>query len=346
MNKRLFSQKNRIFLLFLLIVGILIWSSTFSPPLQAIQIETSDTRTSKNLNPDESVTLNEAIIVEEAHILLGDLFTNVGNKSKIKIAYSPQPGMRSQFDAKWLYRVARAYGLKWRPLTRKTRAFVERDSQEIYRDEIEDTIKTIIKTRGYDGDFEIAFGNPSMKIRIPTNMPSTIDVAGLSINTATGRFVATLVIPANTPGAKRFRLTGRVHNLLQIPVVNRRISRGDIIRRDDIEWISVRKRSIRRDYIQNEEDIIGMAARRYISAQSPLSVGHLQRPQLVKRGGLVTISLINQTMSLKTQGRAIDTGGLGDIVRVKNSKSKKIIEAKVIGASRVKVNLLQETSIN
>jgi flagella basal body P-ring formation protein FlgA len=345
MDEHLLSRIKRA-LLFSTLSGILFCSLAFSTIAQAVQKETSGTRIQKTLNSGESITLKDAIIVEEAYILLGDLFTNVGEKAGIKIAYSPKPGMKSQFDAKWLYRIARAYGLKWRPLTLKTRAFVERASQDIYRDEIEDAIMSQIKIHGYHDNVEIALSNPELKIKIATNIPATIDIAGLSINKSTDRFVATLIIPANTPGAKRFRITGRVHSLLQIPAVNRRIKRGDIVREDDIKWISVRKRRMRRNYIRNEEEIIGMATKRYIEAETPLSAGHFQRPQLVKKGALVTISLVSRTMSLKTQGRAIETGGLGDVVRVKNSKSKKIIEAKVIGAGSVRIGLLRTAVIN
>jgi flagellar basal body P-ring formation protein FlgA len=295
---------------------------------------------------DDTVTLKDAIIVEEAHILLGDLFTNAGDSANVKIAYAPQPGKRSHFDAKWLYRVARAYGLKWRPLTLKTRAVVERASQEIYRDEIEDALAAEFHNQGYKENFEIELGNRALKIHIASNQPATIDVSGMSVNKSTGRFVATLTVPANTPGAKRVRLTGRIHKLLQIPVVNRRLSRGDIVRKSDIEWIDVRERNIRRGYIQHDEQIIGMAAKRYIAAKTPLTTGHMQRPQLVKKGGLVTISLVSGAMRLTTQGRAIETGSLGDIVRVKNNKSRKIVEAKVTGAGTVKVSLLRAIAFN
>lgn len=292
------------------------------------------------------VTLKDAVIVEEPYIFLGDLFSNVGPKANAKIAYAPQPGKRAQFDAKWLYRIAQAYGLKWRPLTLKTRAVVERASQEIFRDEIEDALIARIQEQGYRNNFEIEFGNRSLKIHVATNEEATIDIAGLSINRSTGRFVATLVIPANTPAAKRFRITGRVHKLVQIPVVNRRLSRGDIIRNNDIEWIDVRERTMRRGYVQDESQIIGMAAKRYIAAKTPLTTAQLQRPRLVAKGGLVTISLISGMMRLTTQGRALETGSLGDVIRVKNGKSKKVIEAKVTGAGNVKVSLLRAIALN
>ncbi|MGY8999847.1 MAG: flagellar basal body P-ring formation chaperone FlgA [Rhodospirillales bacterium] len=321
------------------LAGVFIASLALAPFVHAAPKENISLNTVKHSKSNKLVTLKDVIIVERAHIFLGDLFTNVGNKAGIKIAYAPQPGKRAYFDAKWLYRVARAYGLKWRPLTLKTRATVERASQEIFHDEIEDAITASFQAQGYRDNFEVELSNRALKIHVAANEGVSIDVTGLSINKVTGRFVATLNIPANTPRAKQFRLTGRVHKLVQIPVVNRRLSRGEIILRKDIEWIAIRERNIRRGYIQNEDKIIGMAAKRYIAAQKPFTTAHIQRPQLVKKGDMVTISLISGAMRLKAQGRALETGSLGDLIRIKNTKSKRIVEANVTGAGSAKVSL-------
>jgi len=297
-------------------------------------------------NIDTKVTLKDAVIVEGNYILLGDLFTNAGPKADTRVAYAPKPGRRSFFDAKWLFRVARAYGLKWRPLTLKTRAIVERSSQEIFRDEIEDALAASFQDRGYQNKFEIELGNRSLKIYVAANEPATIGVENLSVNRSTGRFVATMVTPANKPGAKRYRLTGRIHKLVQVPVVGRRLSRGDVIRKNDIEWINVREYTLRRGYILDDNEIIGMAAKRYIAARAPIATSQIQRPQLVSKGDLVTISLNAGQMSLKTQGRAMEAGSHGDVVRVKNSKSKKVVETRVTGKGTVKVSLLRAAALN
>jgi flagella basal body P-ring formation protein FlgA len=299
-----------------------------------------------SVNRGQTVELKSSVVVDEAYIVLGDLFTNTGGRSAIKVAYAPQAGKKSQFDAKWLYRIARAYKLNWRPLSLKTRVLVERSSQIIYRDEIEDILVERFRAQGYQDNFEIEFGQREPKIHVAANEPATIDIEGLSITKSTGRFVATLLIPANKTNAKRFRLTGRIHRLIQIPVIGRRLNRGDIIQKNDIEWINLRERKLRRGYIQTEEEIIGMAARRYIAAKTPLTASHMQRPQLVKKGGIVNIALISGAMRLTTQGRSLENGSLGDTIRIKNIRTKKIIEAKVTGASSAKVGLLRAMSLN
>ena len=323
-----------------------IFSFVFASIVQAVPSKIISSSHELSATNSQTVTLKSEVIIEKAYILLGDLFSNTGKKALNKVAYAPQPGKSSSFDAKWLYRIARAYKLNWRPLSLKTRAIVKRTSQVIYRDEIEDALAARLQTHGYRDNFEIELRQQGLKIHVAANEPATIDVDGLSINKSTGRFVANLLISANKPNAKRFRLTGRIHKLTQVPVVSRRLSRGDIIRKNDIEWITIKEREVRRGYIQNENQIIGMEAKRYIAAKTPLTTSHMQRPQLIKKGGIVNVALINGAMRLTTQGRSLENGTLGDIIRIKNIKTKKIIEAKVTGASSAKVGLLRAISLN
>ena len=331
-------------------IKILLLTSVLFPAITSIAKAIPANKNSSTnpilVNQNQTIELKSSVIIEGAYILLGDLFTNTQGQSRIKVAYAPQAGKKSQFDAKWLYRIARAYKLNWRPLSLKTRVLVERSSQVIYRDEIEDALIDRFRAQGYQDNFEIEFRQREPKIHVATNEPATIGIEGLSITNSTGRFIATLLIPADKANAKRFRLTGRIHRLIQIPVISRRLNRGDVIRKNDIEWISIREKKLRRGFIQTEEEILGKAARRFIAAKTPLTTGHLQRPQLVKKGAIVNIALINGAMRLTTQGRSLENGSLGDTIRIKNIRTKKIIEARVTGASSAKVGLLKATSLN
>ena len=65
----------------------------------------------------QKVTLINNIEVAQNLVKIGDLFTNTGDKAEIEVAYAPEPGKRSVFDARWLFRVARTHKLSWRPLS-------------------------------------------------------------------------------------------------------------------------------------------------------------------------------------------------------------------------------------
>lgn len=300
---------------------------------------------SKSL-PKSNVTLRSAILVEDGIIRLGDLFENAGEYADAEIAYAPQPGKRAVFDARWLYRVARAYKLSWRPLSLKTRAVVERTSQEINRDEIEDHMVAALRDYGLKGEIDVELSHRSLQVFVAANQSTSIGIEGLSVNQSTGRFNATLVTSIGSPDSRRIRLTGRVHKMQSLPVLSKQLSRRDIIRKHHIEWRNVRTRKIRQGTITDANELIGMAAKRLIRAGEPVRTNQIQRPQLVTKGSIVTIFLKIANMNLTAQGRAMENGSKGDVIRIVNSQSKKVVEAKVTGANSVRVNLARQIALN
>jgi flagella basal body P-ring formation protein FlgA len=101
-----------------------------------------------------------------------------------------------------------------------------------------------------------------------------------------------------------------------------------------------------RQTITEAEQLIGMAAKRLISSNRPIRQAQIRRPMLIAKGGIVTIRLSYANMSLTAQGRSLDEGSLGDVVRITNSQSKKIVEARVTGANRVRVQSLSASAVN
>lgn len=292
------------------------------------------------------ITLKSGVTVEDSYVRLGDLFANVGTKSSVKIAYAPAPGKSSVFNAQWLYNIARKNSLAWRPLNLRTRAVVERAGQIIHRDEIEDQIVMALAKYGVDGSVEIDFGGRFVRMQVGTNQLATVGVETISYLPATGRFNAIVAAPANSPTAERMRVTGRVHKLISIPVLNKRLRVRDIIGREDVEFVKMRERKVKGKVVRDAEELIGMAARRIIQEGQPIRQGHIMRPLLVARRGVVTIVHRTPFMRLTAQGRALEDGGKGDFIRIANLQSKKIIEAQVVGVGRVVVRPLDRLVAN
>ena len=283
------------------------------------------------------VSLRTAVIVEDNYITLGDLFENAGANAGKKIAYAPAPGKRATFDAKWLFRVASAYKLDWRPFTMNTNSVVERASQVIQRDEIHDALIQALQARGVKSGFELELAAGTMNLHVAANNAGTVGIEGLTFDAGNGRFVATVAVPANDPAAQRTRVTGKIHKLVSVPVLADNKKRGDVIRASDIQWRDVRASNVRDHVITDDDELIGMAAKNEIKADSAINISQLRRPLLVAKGALVTIELAQGGMSLSAQGKAQEEGSLGDVIKVMNNRSNKIIEAKINGNNRVAV---------
>lgn len=75
--------------------------------------------------------------------------------------------------------------------------------------------------------------------------------------------------------------------------------------------------------------VIGMQTRITIYEDRPIPPNALQKPKLVLRNQLVKVSFRSGAIHIEVEGRALGEGGAGDVVRIMNLGSKKIINARV-----------------
>lgn len=296
--------------------------------------------------PGVPVVLRGNVVVNSDLVLLGDIFTGAGDKAVTPLAYAPAPGKRAVFDARWLSRVARAYGLNWRPTGIRDQTIVKRESFVIGHEEIEDAILAALIDKGADPGLKVELSNSMLRLHVAGDATSTLAVEDVVYEPRTKRFTANIVAPADDPSAKRVRVTGRLNKVSDVPVLARRVMSGDIIGEDDIEWIKVRSSRLQRDIILDAGDLVGKSPKRGLRTGRPVRASEVRRPLLVNKNSLVNIVLQAPFMLLTSQGRALEQGSAGDTIRVVNTQSKKVIEAEVIGAGRVTVRTLNAVAMN
>lgn len=304
----------------------------------ALAVAVTFSATAGETDTANPVTARTKVIIEGDVVRLGDLFTNTGELADKAIAYAPEPGSRAVFDIKWLYRVAKAYKLKWRPLSRKVSVSVQRDAQVIGREEIADHIRGALIDKGADRDLLIEISNRSLRLYVPTDKAALVGVEDITYDQRTRRFTAIVSAPADDPSAKRIRVTGQAHKMIEVPVLVRRIQKGEIIGEHDIKWRPMRAGRVAADVVMAAEDLLGKTARRgALRDDQPIRNRDIRRPLLVKKGSLVTMYMKVPNMTLSSKGRALENGSDGDAITISNSQTNTIVEAVVIGAGRVSV---------
>ncbi len=283
------------------------------------------------------VSLRPQVVVEAAVVRLEDVFEGVGAEGGRVIARAPRPGQKSTLEARWLWRTAHRHGLDWRPLSRHDTVTVERASTTITADEIVAMLSSAMDERVAAGDsIEIELDSRDMVIHLPVGDDRRLTVGRLDYDPRSGRLSAVLA-GAGDDGTRRIPVAGKVYRLTEAPVPNRRLSVGHIIRERDLHWITVRAKTLDRNALVDEVMIVGQAARRPLAEGRPIRSGDVEAPQLVQRKSMVTITLEMPNMKLTAQGRALEDGALGDVIRVENTQSRRTIEATVTGANAVNV---------
>lgn len=97
--------------------------------------------------------------------------------------------------------------------------------------------------------------------------------------------------------------------------------------------------TLSRGYFSRPEDVIGKIAKTTISKEQVIGLHSLASPKLVRRGQNVTIVAKSDTVTVKMNGNAMADGHLGELIKVKNLRSRRIIEAEVIDNNLVRVSM-------
>ncbi len=280
------------------------------------------------------------VTVPENVVRLGDLFTNTGAKAGNSVDRAPRPGSEAVYDVHRLAAIARAHGLVWRAQSWSERVIVKRPGQTINADEIRAAINAALEVKGLSGKWQLVLSNRRPRLSVPLDQPAIPNVVSLQFRERTGQFIAVVTGGTDTAGQSRLTISGRIHRLLDVPTLNRRMNTGDIIRRSDIRWVTMRADHINRNVITDAESLIGMTPKRIAAAGKIMRNGDVRRPRMVKKGSIVTMVLTTPHMVLTSKGRAMEHGARGDTIKIVNLKSKATIEAEITGANSVRVTTI------
>jgi flagella basal body P-ring formation protein FlgA len=290
--------------------------------------------------PDEAaVTLNRNVTVEGEIVTLGDIFSGLGDKAATAIARAPALGKKVPVGVRWLTAVAQKYALPWRPNSRLDSTVIQRASNVISTQRIKAQVQDALSDEGLQQDATLEFDTPSVQMILPREFDDSIRVTSVSYNSSNGRFSAQISAPAEGMAVTKTTVRGRAVRIIEVPVLRHRMDADDVIGHDDISWISHRADRLTRNALLEADAIVGKSLRRPIGPGLVLKAGELKTPEIVTKNGLVTIRVETDRMVLTAQGRALDTGAMGEAIRVLNTKSNTIISAEIIGYGTVRAML-------
>ncbi len=128
---------------------------------------------------------------------------------------------------------------------------------------------------------------------------------------------------------RRVHPTVLVTTYLKVPVAVRTIQRGQIIGPEDIRW---ERRALRGSLSRYPKigEVIGAVAKRKIEAGRLLTRSAIELDYAVKKRRNVKIVYQKGAIRIELLGLALQNGRVGDIVRVKNLSSNKVLRCKVL----------------
>ncbi len=285
-------------------------------------------------------------IVDGANVTLGDVLDNAGAAAGVVIARAPAPGKRMVIGTSRIYAAARANGLEWRPLQGLDRVIVQRASVRISQIDLEHRLSDALRELAPDENLRVELPKRMAEIHLPTGGAATLDIENLAYDRHTGRFSATLVAAAGTASATRTDIAGRALAMVEIPVLRRAVRRGEVITEDDVAWVEMRADRVSPTTVTDGADLIGYTPRRTLRAGRPIRSTEVHVPLAVHKGANVVMTYRTPYMTLTAAGRALADGAVGETVRVLNTQSNTVIEARVTSSNVVTVTSRQRLALN
>lgn len=283
--------------------------------------------------------LRGQVEVSDEIITLGDIFDNLEAKQDIRVADAPLPGKRLSIPATFILRLTRQHGVKWRNSRAVKNILVSREGSIIYHRELKNIISEKIKSLGGGAQQrDIRFYNDDARIFVPLGYNAQdLQVGYISHDSKSGRFRAEIIVPSGMNKQRSLKIEGRTFPVTTVPALARTILPGDIITTKNIKWVKIPLSQAGRNVIRDHKQLVGMTPRRPLKLGIPVRRSDVERPQLVKRGKIVNILYATARLTLISQGKAIESGGQGDVIRVMNLASHKTLDAIVRGKGRVEV---------
>lgn len=213
-------------------------------------------------------------------------------------------------------------------------AYAEQGSQS--HQSIGEAVKAYIAQNiNLPGEYEVSL----MPLDSRLNLPQCAEP--LEVFTTTGLIKAgrtTIGVRCNVEKKWSIFTSAIIKTYQMVAVLSQPIQRGEIITR---QHLAIEKREVsnlREDFVTQIEQVENKQATRQLNTGTILSLSNLVEPKLIKRGDKVVISSTKPDFSIRMSGVAMMDGTKGQLIKIKNQNSGRIINATVIEPGLVSVN--------
>ena len=299
-----------------------------------------------NVHALNHVALKHSASVSDQNVMLSDIFSGISQNSDHIALSSPKPGQSVTLGSRELRFIANKAKLDWKPTHGRQFIKIYRKGRRVPTRVIKESIEKALIKEHSESEIEVNIVKSQIDLFVSENEDTSIQIHDLIYDNRSQRFSALVSAPQHSSSTSPISVKGQIYALVSMPVLNRHIRPGEIIKFKDLTWRKFRANQSTYNTIGSFDDLIEKIAQRPLVAGRLIRFSDVRPLQLVKRGDFVTVHLRNSLMSLTTRGISIESGARNEIIRIRNPRSKKVIEAKVIGPNIASVNLSRVASNN
>lgn len=199
-------------------------------------------------------------------------------------------------------------------------------STPISKQEVQRKITNYLTARCSDCEYSISI----QSVPNPANRQWDLDLTQLS---AKGGFL----VPVRDGENRQLKwISGTIRVSRLTPVTTKMISQGERVNAQDLQ-MSMMDVTFAKDSPLRIEDAQGQLAARTLPVGTPVWASDLKREPAAKRGQIVKAVIGDDTFEVTVNMQAEDNGFVGDLIKVKNLDTQKILSAQVTDKGVVKL---------
>ncbi len=185
-----------------------------------------------------------------------------------------------------------------------------------------------------NGRHSVKIGRLDPRLRLPScSMPLQASLE--SPAQPIGRVTLRVRCDSNAPWT--IFVPGHVNLYQDVAVAVRSMQRNSVIQHSDVQLAERDVSSLRQGYILNLENVIGQKLTRPVQPNQVIAVSALKAATAVNKGDAVVISASGTSMFVRMPGMALEEGAIGQQIRVRNTRSNRVIHARVTAPGQVEV---------
>lgn len=135
---------------------------------------------------------------------------------------------------------------------------------------------------------------------------------------------------------KNFGVSGEFRVLQNIPVAKRNISIQEKISKQDFE-LQEKDVTFSPGYVSDMEELMGKALVNSIAQGTPVELKNVKKEFIIEKGQMVQIQFQGQNFIVSANAIAEQSGMVGDLIKIKNTETQKILSGVVAGKGLVEV---------
>ncbi|WP_054113354.1 flagellar basal body P-ring formation chaperone FlgA [Marinagarivorans algicola] len=179
-------------------------------------------------------------------------------------------------------------------------------------------------------EVSVAKLDPRLKLA-KCDIPSTMKINGSKKRTRN----MTVRISCNGQSPWSIFVPAKIDIYQTVATTTRDIYKGEILSVNDIATQERNTGNFGFGLAKTAAPLIGNTVTRNIAAGSVIRLSHISKPIVIKRGDKLTLESGTQGLAVAATVIALSKGKEGEQIRVKNTQSKRIIDAFVIAPGRV-----------